>query len=342
MRTSPLRFAVLALVALLAGCGSSSPPTATRPPDAAGAVVFTAAGDFGMRADAAATLDRMAATRGALDLALGDLSYSSPGSESAWCDFVKAKFGPTFPVQIVAGNHEEDTGEYGRIDDFAACLPDRLGVTGDYAKQYYFDYQGLARVIMISPDLTIRDQHYYYGDGNENYRWLAGAIDGARAAGIPWVVVGMHKTCVSIGAYYCAIYEDLFDLLIEKRVDLVLHAHDHTYQRSKQLATGPACPDASIEGYNAGCVADGGADNLYAKGVGPVFVVIGTGGGDLYDIDTNDPEAGNFARWMGKNSNPRKGFLKVAVSRTELVATFVGSTATSDFADGFTIRPAAR
>ncbi len=83
----------------------------------------------------------MARTGAAFNLlALGDLSYSGIGTESAWCDYVKSKVGPTFPFQLIAGNHEEDGGEDDHSDNFAACLADRIGVTGTYDKQYYFDY----------------------------------------------------------------------------------------------------------------------------------------------------------------------------------------------------------
>jgi hypothetical protein len=238
----------------------------------------------------------------------------------------------------VAGNHEDDFGEHGRIGEFAACLPDRMNSVGDYAKEYYFDYEGLARFVMISPDLTIDGEHYFYGGANEHYEWVADAIDGARAAGIPWVIVGMHKNCLSVGAFYCNVYQELMSLLVEKKVDLVLHAHDHTYQRTRQLATDPSsCPVLEVDSFDEDCVVDDGEDDAYERGAGTVSVVAGTGGADLYEIDAHDPETGYFVEWMGANSEPRKGFVRFAVSAKEISAEFVGSTETSSFADGFTI-----
>jgi hypothetical protein len=300
--------------------------------------VFTAAGDYGTNNDTTASLDLIVRSGASFNLALGDLSYSSTLPGSSWCDYVKSRVGTTFPFQLIAGNHEDDYGGDGHITNFAACLPDRIGVTGDYPKQYYFDYRDLARFIMISPDLTIDRQHYYYGDSNEHYNWVSRGIDGARAAEIPWVIVGMHKNCLSVGPYYCNIYADLLDLLVGKKVDLVLQAHDHTYQRSKQLSTSSACPNVPIDSFNNNCVADDGDDDVYMKGLGTVFVIAGTVGADLYDINTSDSEAGYFTKWMGANISPRKGFMKFRVSATEIVAQFVGSTATSDFTDNFTIR----
>ena len=93
-----------------------------------------------------------------------------------------------------------------------------------------------------------------------------------------------------------------------------------------------------VDSFDEGCVVDDGEDNVYAKGAGIVSVVAGTGGADLWDVDTDDPEAGYFVEWMGANSSdPRKGFVRFMVSGTEISAEFVGSTTSSRFTDGFTI-----
>jgi hypothetical protein len=327
-------------VVLLAALAISIPRLLLVRGQAPSGFVFVAAGDFGFGEAAIATLDRMAASGADLALGLGDLSYGHTPTEAAWCDGVHARFGAAFPFAVVAGNHEDDAGGDGHIRAFAACLPDRLGAHGAYPQQYYVDYGRLARLILISPDLTIDGVHYFYGQGTPHYAWLADAIDGARADGLPWVIVGMHKSCLSMGAYYCLVYEDLLNLLVAKRVDLVLHAHDHTYQRTRQLAHGPGCALVHVDAFEPSCVADDGVDGVYERGRGPVFAVVGTGGVDLYPLDAGDPEAGYFARWMGLNAEPRHGFLRVAVTGGSISAEFVGSTGTSSFTDRFEVRAA--
>jgi hypothetical protein len=333
---------VVAVVALLVGAGAlwalwalwAPAPARSQAAD----FVFTAAGDFGAGGDAAATLSAIGRAGAAFHLALGDLSYGQLAPEAAWCDFVKQRVGATFPFELVAGNHDEDGSGQGRIRNFAACLPHRLGpLVGTYGKEYYFDHNGLARFILISPDLVLDGEAYAYTKGSARSAWLAGAIDGARAAGLSWVVVGMHKTCVTIGEKSCEIGTDLLDLLVVKRVDLVLQAHDHTYQRSKQLAHGPACAAVPVSAYTAACVADDGAAGTYAQDAGTVLVVAGTGGRPLYSVHPGDAQAGYFAAWMGANAKPRRGFLRVAVSAAQLAAEFVGTTGTSGFADRFAI-----
>lgn len=268
------------------------------------------------------SLNALAGAGTAFYLALGDLSYGQ--SPSPWCDSVESKLGPTYPFELVAGNH--DTSD---IDGFAACLPHRVGnIAGTYAKEYYFDYPEdvpLARVIMISPTL--------FGGSTQ---WLSGAIDGARALGIPWVIVGMHKVCITMGVKPCDIGAGLLNLMVGRKVDLILQAHEHNYQRSKQLALGPSCPSIQAGSFNAGCVVDDGADGAYTKGAGSLIVISGTFGRGLYNVSTGDSEARYFVRWMGDNVNPRKGFVKYDVSSEQISAAFAGSTSGS-FTDAFRI-----
>jgi hypothetical protein len=309
-------------------------------PNAASSTSFTfaVAGDYGTSSDTAATLSLMARSGASFNLALGDLSYNGGSTEESWCDFVKSHFGDVRPFLLIPGNHEDDYGMDGHIRRFAQCLPDKLGVIGDYPVQYYFDYENLARFILVSPDLTIDGKHYYYGENNGNFVWLREAIHGARSGGIPWVIVGMHNNCLSVGVYYCNVYQELLDLLVSERVDLVLHAHEHSYQRTKQISLGATCPSVVVDSFNGGCITDTGDDGVYVRGRGPVFLVVGTAGAELYNVNESDTEAGYFARWMGANASPRKGLMKVTVSPDELSAEFLGSTSSSDFADSFSIR----
>lgn len=151
----------------------------------------------------------------------------------------------------------------------------------------------------------------------------------------------MHQDCISLGSYYCNIYSDLMDLLLEKKVDLTLHAHDHTYQRTRQLALGPDCrslPIDAFDAFDADCVVGNGTDGTYVRGHGTVSVIVGTAGRLLYDMNANEPEAGYFAAWMGANVMPRHGFLRLSVSDQAIEGRFVGSTDTSSFTDHFVIQ----
>jgi len=99
-----------------------------------------------------------------------------------------------------------------------------MGSTGTYGKEYFFDHPAAAplmRVIMISPSMTMPDGTLYdYSPGTAHWQWLVDAIDGARAAGIRWITVGMARNCISTGEKGCEIGPDVFNMLVDKRVDL--------------------------------------------------------------------------------------------------------------------------
>lgn len=294
--------------------------------------VFTAAGDFGANGDTSAVLGGIASSGSAFHLALGDFSYSQMVPESRWCEYVTSEVGASFPFELISGSHEDD-GPDGRIEAFAACLPNRIrGLRGSYGTEYYFDYGGLARFIQISPGLTIDGQTWSYGRNTSHAAWLAQAIDGARSAGIPWVIVSMHKNCISMGAKTCQIGSALMNLLVQKRVDLILQGHDHNYQRSKQLALSESCPALPVGVFNETCVPGAQTRGASPKGAGSVLVIAGTGGIGLYGVNRSDAEAGYFAAWHGS----RKGFTKFVITKESLTGSFVG-TSSGTFADNFTI-----
>jgi hypothetical protein len=266
------------------------------------------------------------------------MDYNETASDAAWCDYILQRLptlGPSFPFQLIAGNHEQQGAEDGYVLNHAACLPDRLNSTGSYPAQYYFDYPAqapLMRVITIPPHLTVENVHYMYTAGNQHYSWLASTIDDARNRGIPWVAVGMHKNCITTGAKSCEIGTDLLNLLVEKRVDLVLQGHDHNYQRSKQLAHRPStCTALASNNADVDCIVDDGADNSYAKGAGSILVISGTFGKCCYNVSATDADAPYFARTNGSTN----GFTQSTVTATRIDARFVNSNGT--FTDSFSI-----
>lgn len=302
-------------------------------------VHFTAAGDVGMSTTTTgAVLEGLAAAAPDVHFALGDLSYGTTGQEQAWCDFVKARVGEGFPFELLAGNHESN-GLNGNINDFSACLPNQLpGLSGTYGRQYYVDVpqeDPLVRFVMISPALPFPDgTTWTYPVGSARYSWTAAAIDGARVADIPWVVVGMHKPCLSLGVYSCDVGSGLINMLLAKKVDVVLSGHEHMYQRTKQIGLGTGCASLAIGSFDADCVVDG--DSSLVAGAGTVFATIGTGGvTPLRDVSTSDAEAGYFAAVSGANQDPVHGYGDFDVTPDELRMTLVPTTGT--FTDGFTL-----
>lgn len=323
--------AAAALAPVPAGSGTPREAAAAAP-----SVRFTAAGDFGRTAATASVLD-LARENGSFLLALGDLAYGD-ATEPAWCRFVQSRVGRTYPVQLVSGNHES-AGRDGFIDRFTRCLPNRLpGVTGRYGYQWYVDVPAsdpVARIVMISPGLRYPNGTWRYSKGKPRYRWAQRAIRSARAAGIGWVVVGMHQPCLSMGRYGCSSGADIMNLLVRERVDLVVTGHEHLYQRSKQITTGPGCRRVPTGRFDPDCVASSGS--TVRQGAGTVFVTVGTGGTTLRPVNRDDRERHYFVAWSAGNATPRHGLVAVELDVRRLVARFVGA-GPGTFTDVVTIR----
>ena len=309
---------VLATVAMLAATtavvGAGDALAAPGDPS----VRFTASGDFSSTPESFTVLSTVGSIQQDLHLALGDLSYGTTGNEPQWCDLVTARVGAGFPFELVAGNHESN-GQNGNINDFSACLPNQVpGVVGTYGREYFVDVPAdapLVRFIAISPGLTFPGGSWSYASGTPHYQWTVNAIDQARTAGIPWVVVGMHKPCLSLGRYVCDPGPDVVDLLLETGVDLVVTGHEHLYQRTRPLALGPGCPRLRPGRFTAACVAGDGA--------GTSFVTVGTGGHELRVVNGSDSERRFFAASSGRNEEPSFGSLDVQVTAHRLSARFV-------------------
>ena len=300
---------------------TSAPPATTSPSPTASAapasVRFSALGDINSTAASDAVLRSIADRHDDFTLALGDLSYGADGEEEAWCRFVTRRVGAEHPFELVSGNHESN-GENGNIERFARCLPNRLpGLVGSYGRQWYVDQPAahpLVRVVMISPALDFGHGEWSYARGTPHYDWLKAAVTGARAAGIPWVVAGMHKPCLSVGNYECDPGADVVDLLLDTGVDLVLTGHEHLYQRSAPLALGAGCPTIRPGTFDPHCVATGG---------GTTFVTVGTGGTPLRDVHGSDSERRYFTALSGKDLRPSYGSLDLRVTADRLTSTFV-------------------
>ena len=291
---------------------------------------FGAAGDFGYSANAQATFSTAGGEALDFFLALGDTTYNET-SEATWCNAFRAQV-PHVLVQ--AGNHDtgENTGAW--LSTLLTACPYDLNETlnGRYGREWYFDYPGtapLARFILTGCGtnfVTDGESVWACAAGDPHYQFVANAIDSARASGVHWIIVGIHKNCITAGAKVCEIGTAFFDMLLEKRVDLILQGHDHVYGRSKQLTC------ATPGSYRSECVADDGSDGGYAKGNGSVVMIQGTGGKGPYAWNASDAELAYFA----KGYSGTYGFSKFTVNFTRVTVSFVRSAGNNN-SDSFVI-----
>src|SRR5690348_10534536 len=310
---------------------------------AATSFTFTATGDYGQTSNTTAVLQKIKGIAPSFNLGLGDLNYDYPSiSAQQWASNALSELGSTtFPFEFVAGDHDYSNGN-GDLSVLETSLPDRLGnISGRaYGEQYSFDYPAsnpLARFIMVSPSI-FPGGIYDYTQGGTDYNWVSQQIDDARASNIPWIIVAMAIGCLYInspsGSQAC-LTPDLMNLLLSKKVDLILQAHLHYYAMSKQLAlNSTTCTSLSTTSYNASCVVDS-SKNL-TKYAGTTIVSTGTGGKSLVQVDTSDPKIGYFKTWMGSNANPTYGVSQFTIAPTKLTAQFVAVSGGS-YTNSFTI-----
>ena len=306
-------------------------------------------GDLGtFRASTQGVLTTMQADAPDSAFFLGDLSYGN-ATEQQWCDYVATHLGTSIPVGLLAGNHE-DNGDDGYINNFIDCMsnptPGSVGtLAGEYGRQYYVDLPAdnpKVRVIMVSPGLTFTDtEATNYAPGSASYNWTSDRIDEAKDAGL-WTVVGAHMNCVGIGpSYECPMTAGFFELLLDKKVDVVTVGHEHVYSRSHQLTTttGTTCETFQLETDDANCVAD--TDDSYVAGAGTVLATVGTGGiynadGSARLIDTTDPEIPYYAKYGPvPGQDNLYGYLRLLIDGAGINAEFVPTGGVME--DSFTI-----
>lgn len=330
---SPFRWLALLSTAAIAGSMVLMPPVG-----AANEVHLVAAGDFGARAATNTVLTALGQMDPDAAIALGDLAYRDATPESAWCSYVKQRVGEGFPFELISGNHESLDVADGAINNYSACLPNQVpGIVGTYGREYYMDLpkgDPLVRVVLASPGLTFEDGLWAYEKGDPHYDWVSDAIDDGRAKGAEWIVVAAHIPCVSVGTYNCPSKRDFYDLMLAKKVDLVLAGHEHAYMRTHQLRAGVSgCTTLAVGTSDPDCISD--SDDTYRAGAGTVFATVGTGGTPLRDVNPADTEAGYFAAISGANLVPTYGFLDIHVADAQLRAEFVPTSGT--MTDSFTI-----
>jgi len=383
------RRVVLAVVLILLSIFSSFPFLGGIIPlahSASASFSFAASGDMGSLTASTGVnnLNRLQGVNPGFFLGLGDFSYDPSVTGDIWCSQFKSKFNG---IQILPGDHDtggHNSASFGEANNYqkyiTGCsltlgIPIVCGPVADncYGKEYYFDYPGgapMARFIFASPKIynitgictsspncssqtgqPCTDQYgcWTYSSGDIHYSWVASAIEDARAKGIRWVVVGTHKLCISASDATCSIGLAFFNMLVQKKVDLVIQSHDNAYERSKQIAINPTlgCSSIKTDGngytlYNSGCVVDSGSRGYYTPGAGTVVVAQGAWVNDLYSVNNtsvnggaNAAEAPYFVKLMGSNTAGNGlGFVtyNVSANRIDVQTNFSGT-----FSDNFSI-----
>jgi predicted MPP superfamily phosphohydrolase len=240
------------------------------PPDYQKNFSFAAYADHGMSSNAQATTANINADS-SIDLIVhpGDLSYANGYQPDwdTWFNQIEVN-AARIPYMIVAGNHEE-------VYDINATLArfnNPYLQSGSESEFYYsFNYSMVHFVAMCSD--------FEYSPGSPQYNWLEhdlAAADSDRTAH-PWIVVFSHRPMYSSNAQHgsdITFRDDIEPLLDTYKVDLMIGAHDHAYERTYPVSVElPSDTDP----------------RLYISPTDTIHMVAGMGGAQLYQ-NWNDPK----------------------------------------------------
>ena len=246
-RLAPRLPAVIALAAALA-CGSDSPPPSTPtptppPPQAPTTAYLAGAGDI-----ADCTVPFAAATGKLLDsfvgtvFTVGDNVYPTGSAESFATCYEQTWGRHVYRTRPTAGNHEYAVAgaePYFRYFGSAAGSPS--------AGYYAFD-AGNWRVLVLNTNVPINT-------GSVQYAWVQTELASNAA---PCTLVLMHHPLFSSSEHGPQTFvRDVWRVLYQYGVELVLSGHDHDYERFA-----PQDPDGradSVRGVRQFVVGTGGA-----------------------------------------------------------------------------------
>ncbi len=256
---------------------------------------FAAVGDFGCSKNTKKTINNIEDKKPELVLPLGDLSYQS--TADCWFDVMsplKSK------IMITLGFHEVNDGK-SKMNQYINSF--------DLDKHYNsFDYRHVHFVNMASESK--------FEEGSAQYKFINEDLKKASEnKDIDWIVVTTYGPFYTSPSTHKAekVLRDIYHPIFEKyKVDLVLQAHNHNYQRTYPISynsagdsSEPIVTKQNTTGYNN--ITDG-----------TVFALVGTGGESFYPLASQAPYvASQFGKF---------GFLDIDISNgnphTKLTGTF--------------------
>ena len=259
---------------------------------------IVASGDWHCTEDAAKTVNVAKSLKPQLVLGLGD--YSSTETESCWVNLSKSVDSIT---RIAFGNHDNE------YDGLANAYLNHYGLS----KQFYsFDTNNVHVLTMATEE--------DFEAGTEQYNFVVNDLrNSANDPNIKWIIVTMHNpvytspngcsdsSCES-NEELAELYHPLFD---KYGVDIVLQAHVRNYQRSFPLEFNQESPSNPIVTSTS--------KGEYKNPNGPIFAIVGTGGGELkHELEGTSP-------FMAFQQDTKFGILDMHFSDNNLDAKFVAN-----------------
>ena len=209
---------------------------------------------------------------------LGDF-VDDGNNENYWDFLLNSKSWSRIPIFPVAGNHE---AKFHPNLDFAGVpesitnhfnveIPEQTIKKGVY---YSFEKDNCLFVFL--------NNNISNGLGDEQFRWMHSTFSNSKAK---WKIIFMHKSVYSNGPHSGAkdihiLRNQINEVCVKYRVDLVIGGHDHVYSRSHPMSFGIPTDELTE------------ADGSFLNMVGTIFITLGPIGVKNYRIFVNK-EANN-------------------------------------------------
>ncbi|KAF1866831.1 hypothetical protein Lal_00018217 [Lupinus albus] len=197
-------------------------------------IKFALVGDLGQTEWTKTTLEHIYKSDYDILLLAGDLSYADTIQEQ-WETFGRLvePLASQRPWMVTTGDHDVETMSFLHRKAFTAynkrwLMP--FEESGSDSNQYYsFDVVGVHIIILGS--------YTNFDSNSKQYKWLQGDLHKLDRGITPWIVVMFHAPWYNSNTLHQGEYESvemkasLEDLFYQARVDLVISAHIHAYER---------------------------------------------------------------------------------------------------------------
>jgi hypothetical protein len=236
-------------------------PTTTKKPSETN-FNFAAAGDWGCTDDTKNTVDNIADKNPEIVLGLGDYSYVD--SADCWFDIIQPIDNTVDnAMKIALGNHE--------VEDLENYM-DHFGLTKEY---YSFDFKNVHFIVLATEEEYLDMSN---DKAKEQLAFVQSDLEKASSnPNIDWIIPFFHRImyydqCNNLVDEYDHNLVDVYHPLFEKYgINLVLHGHAHTYERTYPLKFNSRDSEQPI-------VTDEDPSNNYRSEDGLVIATVGTGG----------------------------------------------------------------
>lgn len=211
-------------------------------------------------------------------------------------------------IMTVSGNH--DTTENTFANHFHYLTPS----TGTQSSGSYYSYTAQnAHFVMLNTNDIVQNEL-----NPVQVAWLKADIQEAKAAGVKWVIVMMHKGTQTVANHITdsdvvGMRKQLQPIFAELGVDVVLQGHDHTYARTNQMGATEPITDTTYE------IREGVKTAIQPKGT--VYLTANSSGTKFYSMKSDAEILANGVYPDKKGQNNLQMFSDFTIEENRLLFT---------------------